>query len=81
MSTKHAIVWSQRGCTYCEAAKQLLKLRGYAVEERKIGDGYSKEEFFEENPGAMSVPQIWVEGVRIHNGYSGLQDYLTHAKV
>jgi glutaredoxin len=39
-----AIVWSKYHCSYCDQAKQLLKMKGIEFEERKIGDGWTKEE-------------------------------------
>ena len=39
-----AIVWSKYHCQYCEQAKSLLKQKGIEFEERKIGDGWTKED-------------------------------------
>ncbi len=46
-----AIVWSKYHCPYCDQAKALLTQKGIAFEERKIGDGYTREELLE-------VPQV-----------------------
>lgn len=56
------IVWSKYHCPYCDQAKALLKQRGIPFEERKIGDGYTKEELLEEIPTARTVPQIIIDG-------------------
>jgi glutaredoxin 3 len=56
-----AVVWSKYNCPYCEQAKALLKQKGIAFEERKIGDGYTKEELLEAIPGARTVPQIFLD--------------------
>ena len=45
-----AIVWSKYQCPYCDQAKALLTQRGIEFEERKIGDGYTKEELLEAIP-------------------------------
>ena len=42
-----AIVWSKYHCPYCDQAKALLTQKGIPFEERKIGDGYTKEELLE----------------------------------
>jgi glutaredoxin 3 len=55
-----AIVWSKYHCPYCDQAKALLKQKGYQIEERKIGDGYTKEELLEAVPTARTVPQIFL---------------------
>ena len=56
-----AIVWSKYHCPYCDQAKALLKAKGYTIEEKKIVDGYTREELLEAVPGARSVPQIFIE--------------------
>ena len=57
-----AIVWSKYNCPYCDQAKALLKQRGIQVEEKKIGDGYTREELLEAVPTARTVPQIFIDG-------------------
>jgi glutaredoxin len=56
-----AIIWSRDNCPYCVSAKTLLKQRGIEFEERKIGDGYTKEDLLEAVPTAQSVPQIFID--------------------
>ena len=43
-------------------AKSLLKQKGIDFEEKKIGDGYTKEELLEAVPTARTVPQIFLDG-------------------
>jgi glutaredoxin len=56
-----AIIWSKYNCPYCDQAKALLKLKGIEFEERKIGDGYTKEDLLEAVPTARTVPQIFLD--------------------
>ena len=56
-----AIVWSKYDCPYCDQAKALLKSKGIVFEEKKIGDGYTKEELLEAVPNARTVPQIFLD--------------------
>jgi len=56
-----AIVWSKYNCIFCDQAKTLLELKGIPFEEKKIGDGYTKEELLESVPNARSVPQIFLD--------------------
>ena len=56
-----AIVWSQSQCTFCEQAKTLLKQKGIEFEERRIGDGWTKQQLLEAVPTARSVPQIFLD--------------------
>jgi glutaredoxin 3 len=55
-----AIIWSKYYCTFCDQAKALLQQKGIPYEEKKIGDGYSREELLEAVPTARSVPQIFL---------------------
>jgi glutaredoxin len=70
-----AIVWSKYHCPYCDQAKALLKQRNISFEERKIGDGYTKEELLEAIPTARTVPQIVINGNLI-GGYTELKKYI-----
>jgi glutaredoxin len=70
-----AIVWSKYHCPYCDQAKALLAQRGIEFEEKKIGDGYSKEELLEAVPNARTVPQIFLDGELI-GGFTELKAHL-----
>lgn len=74
--SKNAVIWSQEGCSYCESAKVLLVMRGWEVEEKKIGVNTTKQDFLEANPGLRSVPQIYINGRHVVNGYVGLKELL-----
>ena len=73
-----AVVWSKYNCPFCEQAKALLKSKGIAFEEKKIGDGYTKEELLEAVPNARTVPQIFLEGELI-GGFTELKKKLTES--
>ena len=60
---------------YCDQAKALLKQKGILFEERKIGDGWLKEELLESIPTARTVPQIIINGQLI-GGFNELKKYL-----
>ena len=70
-----AIVWSKYNCPYCDQAKALLTQKGIRYEERKIGDGYSREELLEAVPNARTVPQIFLDGNLI-GGFTELKKHL-----
>lgn len=70
-----AILWSKYQCPYCDQAKALFEQHGIEFEERKIGDGWSKEDLLEAVPNARSVPQIFVNE-KLIGGFSELQKYL-----
>jgi glutaredoxin len=57
-----AVVWSKDHCPYCVQAKTLLEQKGIEFEEKKIGEGYTKEDLLEAAPNARTVPQIFLDG-------------------
>lgn len=70
-----AIVWSKQMCPYCDQAKALLNSKGIEFEERKIGEGYSKEDLLEAVPTARTVPQIFLND-KLVGGFTELREYL-----
>ena len=70
-----AIVWSKYHCTFCDQAKALLNQKGIPFEERKIGDGWTKEELLEAVPNARTVPQIFL-GEEYVGGFEELKKRL-----
>jgi glutaredoxin 3 len=73
-----ATVWSKYQCPYCDQAKALLTQKGYTIEERKIGDGWTKEDLLEAVPSARTVPQIFINEQLI-GGFTELKKKLTEA--
>ena len=71
-----AVMWSKYHCSYCDQARALLQQKGYTIEEKKIGDGYSKEELLEAVPTARTVPQIFLDGELV-GGFTELKQKLT----
>jgi len=70
-----AVIWSKYHCPYCDQAKALLEQLGIEFEERKIGDGFTKEELLQAVPNARTVPQILIDNQLI-GGFTDLQKYL-----
>lgn len=70
-----ATVWSKYNCPYCNQAKALLTQKGYIIEERKIGDGYTREQLLEAVPSARTVPQIFIDDELI-GGFTELKQHL-----
>jgi len=70
-----AIIWSKYHCPFCDQAKALLEAKGIEYEEKKIGDGYSKEDLLEAVPTARTVPQIFLDGELV-GGFTELKKKL-----
>ena len=73
--TMKATVWSKFHCPFCDQAKSLLTLKGIAFEEKKIGDGYTREDLLAEIPTARTVPQIFL-GEEYVGGFNELKQRL-----
>ena len=69
-----ATIWSKYNCPYCDQAKALLKNKGIPFEEKKIGDGYSREELLEAVPNARTVPQIFLDD-KLIGGFTELKQH------
>ena len=69
-----ATVWSKYHCPYCDQAKALLKAKGIEFTEKKIGDGYTKEDLLESVPSARTVPQIFLDD-KLIGGFTELKKY------
>lgn len=74
----NVILWSKYHCPFCDQAKNLLRAKGIPFEERKIGDGWTKEELLEHIPTARTVPQILIDG-KLIGGFTELRNYLQEA--
>jgi glutaredoxin 3 len=56
-------IYTKWGCGFCVAAKELLDRKGAPYEEYDITMGGPKRaEMLERVPGAMTVPQILIDG-------------------
>lgn len=75
MPVKSSIIYSQDNCAGCRTAKALLLQKGYIVEERKIGGGWTKKQLLDHIPTARSVPQIFINDEYI-GGLDQLREYL-----
>lgn len=70
-----AVVWSKYHCPFCDQAKALLEAKGIEYEEKKIGDGYTKEDLLAAVPNARTVPQIFLDG-QLVGGFTELKSKL-----
>ena len=69
-----ALIWSKDYCPYCDRAKALLTQKGIEYEERKIGNGWTKEQLLESVPTARTVPQVFLDSKHI-GGFDDLRKY------
>lgn len=74
-----AIIWSRDNCAYCDQAKALLTQKGIAFEERKIGDGWTRDDLLELVPDARTLPQIFLKEEYI-GGFTDLKKHFEKEK-
>jgi glutaredoxin 3 len=70
-----AVVWSKYNCPFCDQAKALLESKGIPFEEKKIGDGFTKEDLLEAVPTARTVPQVFIDD-QLVGGFNELRAHL-----
>ena len=69
------LIYGKPMCPFCDKAKALCEQRGFDYEYKTLGTDYSKEELLENFPGARTVPQIVVNGLKV-GGFDGFTKYL-----
>jgi glutaredoxin 3 len=68
-------IWSKPACQYCDMAKSLLKSKGIDFDEKKIGEGYTRDDLLAAVPTARTVPQIFVDD-KLIGGFQELKAFL-----
>lgn len=53
-------VYTRRSCSYCMAAKQLLRSKGAAYEEISLDNDPALLQEIMDKSGQRTVPQIWI---------------------
>lgn len=77
LNPTNVLVWSGTSCPWCERAKLLLDGKNIPYTVKQIGiDGVTKEDFFNANPGARTVPQIWFDDKTLIGGFEDLKKAL-----
>lgn len=69
------LIYGKDGCSFCQRAKSLCESYGFDFEYLTMGEDYTREQLFETFPGAKTVPQIVVNGLKI-GSYNELVNYI-----
>lgn len=69
------LIYGKSQCPFCDKAKAVCEQRGFNYEYRLLDTDYTKEQLLETFPGARSVPQIVVDGLKV-GGYEQFVNYL-----
>lgn len=73
-----AEVFTQPGCPYCVAAKQLLVKKGVSFVERDISHPENRAEVQRRAPGTRTMPQVFLDG-RLIGGFDDLARHFSRA--
>jgi len=74
-------IYGKDFCPYCDKAVNLAKgIDGISHEYKKLGRDFTREELFEQFPGARTFPQIKIDGENI-GGYDEFWKWSLNQKV
>lgn len=69
-------IYSKNNCTFCEQAKQMLRLHGKDFVEYKLDEDFTREVLLSKFPEAKTFPIIVLDGYNI-GGFEQLKRHLT----
>jgi len=72
-------IYSKDDCPWCDRAKELLELHEIKYHEIKVGGDITRDEFLEQVPYVRTVPQIFVNSVRL-GGFDELSTSIKSGK-
>ena len=67
-------IWGKTQCPYCDKAKALCEQNNYEYVYKQLDEDFTREQVFEEFPGARTFPQIKIDGETI-GGYQHLETW------
>jgi glutaredoxin len=68
-------IWGKEACPSCKSARQFCRGRELEFDYKILGVDFTREEIFEQFPGAKTFPQIRINGENI-GGYEQLVKYV-----
>lgn len=74
---KRVVIYTTRYCSFCDAAKKLLKSKNVAFLEVDVTeDDKMREELVRMTGGRVTVPQVFADGVSL-GGYDDLVQFFS----
>lgn len=73
-------IFGKTQCPFCDKAKSLCESKGYEYSYKQLDVDFTREELFEQFPGARTFPQIRVDGEAI-GGYDELWKWDINNKI
>lgn len=68
-------IWGKPSCPHCEQAKKFCETNNLGYIYKQLDVDFTREEVFENFPGARTFPQIIVNGSKI-GGWDKLRSYI-----
>ena len=68
-------IWGKPSCPHCEQAKKFCEANNLGYIYKQLDVDFTREEVFENFPGARTFPQIIVNGSKI-GGWDKLRTYI-----
>jgi glutaredoxin len=69
-------IYSTTNCSFCDKAKQLLRMHGKDFLEYKLDEDFTRDVLLSKFPEAKTFPVVVVDGFNI-GGYDQLSKYIT----
>ena len=73
-------IFGKTQCPFCDKAKTLCESKGHEYTYKQLDVDFTREELFEQFPGARTFPQIRIDGENI-GGYDELWKWDTNQRV
>ena len=73
-------IFGKTMCPFCDKAKALCETGGYEYTYKQLDVDFTREELFEQFPGARTFPQIRIDGKNI-GGYDELWKWSINKRV
>lgn len=73
-------IYGKTQCPFCDKAKALCESNGHEYTYKQLDVDFTREELFEQFPGARTFPQIRIDGENI-GGYDELWKWDTNRRV
>ena len=67
-------IWGKPACPHCDQAKQFCETREFQYVYKQLDVDFTREEVFENFPGARTFPQIKVNGKAV----GGYEQFASH---
>ena len=68
-------IYGKTFCPYCDKAKALCEREGFEYSYKELDRDFTREELFEQFPGARTFPQIRIDG-NIIGGYTEFEAWV-----